>query len=64
MTEEEKKRAQELSDLRNTAELFGLNKSLDELTINSKEDYQTTINVLDAKINQMNVRYFITEFLN
>ena len=55
MTEEEKKEAQRLADLRNATELFGLDKSLDELKISSKEDYLNYINVFYAKVNVFSV---------
>jgi hypothetical protein len=55
MTEEEKKEAQINADLDHTKELFGISKSLDEFSLNSKEDYQDYINRLYGKINLQNV---------
>lgn len=58
MTEEEKKEAQINADLDHTKELFGISKSLDEFSLNSKEDYQDYVNRLYAKINLQNVFIF------
>lgn len=55
MTEEEKKEAQINTDLDHAKELFGISKSLDEFSLNTKEDYQDYVNRLYAKINLQNV---------
>jgi len=64
MTEEEKKEAQINADLDHTKELFGISNSLDEFSLNSKEDYQDYVNRLYAKINLQNKSPLYTEFLD
>lgn len=51
MTEQEKKDAQIKADLANAAELFGLEKSLDEFSIDIKEDYKDFINRIVARLS-------------
>lgn len=60
MTEEEKKAAQEAADLSSAKELFGLDKSLSDLKLTSKEDIKPCVEVLYATLNPMNVIYFIS----
>ena len=63
MTEEEKLEAQKLADLNNALGLFDLNKSLDEISIKTKEDYTTYINVFYAKFNTLSSQPLYNEFL-
>ncbi|CAF0744963.1 unnamed protein product [Brachionus calyciflorus] len=52
MTEEEKKEAQLKADLQHTQELFGLSKSLDEISLKSKEEYQDFIDRFHARFSK------------
>jgi hypothetical protein len=55
MTEEEKKRAQEEADMAHATELFGISKSLDEVSLNSREECIDYTNRLYAKLNKFHV---------
>lgn len=55
MTEEEKKEAQLKSDYEHTQELFGLSKSLDEMSLKTKEEYQDFIARFYARVNVYSV---------
>jgi hypothetical protein len=55
MTEEEKKRAQEEADMAHAAELFGISKPLDEVSLNSREECIDYTNRLYAKLNKFHV---------
>jgi hypothetical protein len=68
LTEEEKKEAQLRADLEHTTELFGLDKSLNEISLRTKEDYQNYIDCFYARVNIHNVtifkaRIFLGDFL-
>ncbi len=56
MSEDEKKEAQIKADLDHTNELFGIAKSLDDFSLNSKEEYLDYVNRLYGRINLLNVR--------
>lgn len=64
MTEEEKKEAQIIADLDHTKELFGVQKSLDEFSLETKEEYQDYVNRLYGKINVYNKSTLFNEFLD
>lgn len=55
MTEEEKKEAQLKADLEHTNELFGLDGSLNEFSLKTKEEYQDYINRFYSRVNIHNV---------
>ncbi len=56
MTEEEKLQAQLDADFENAKELLGLEKSLDEVSFESKEDYRDYIARFLLRINTFSVR--------
>jgi hypothetical protein len=58
MTEEEKKQAQIDADFNNAKELFGLEKSLDEISFDSKEDFKNYIARFELKMSFYNVCLF------
>ena len=55
MTVEEKKQAQIEADFKNAKELFGLEKSLDEVSFDTKEDYKNFISRLDLRLSTFHV---------
>jgi hypothetical protein len=61
MTEEEKRKAQEEADLAHANELFGLEKSLDEISLNSREECIDYSNRLYARLNKFNVNLMIND---
>ncbi|CAF0761703.1 unnamed protein product [Brachionus calyciflorus] len=63
MTEEEKKEAQLKADLQHTQELFGLSKSLDEISLKSKEDYLDFIDRFYARVNVHSGTSLYVDFL-
>lgn len=56
MTEEEKKEAQLNADFEHAKELLGLEESLDEISLESKDDYRNYIQRLMLKLNLFEVR--------
>lgn len=56
MTEEEKKEAQLNADFEHAKELLGLEQSLDEISLESKDDYRNYIQRLMLKLNLFEVR--------
>lgn len=50
MTEEEKKDAQINADFANATELFGLEKSLDDFSLDSVDDYKDFVNRINARL--------------
>lgn len=60
MTEEEKKEAQLNADFEHAKELLGLEQSLDEISLESKDDYRNYIQRLMLKLNlfEKNPLYF------
>lgn len=63
MTEEEKKRAQEEADMVHATELFGISKSLDEVSLNSREECIDYTNRLYAKLNKFHNKSCYQEFI-
>lgn len=63
MTEEEKKAAQEAADLAHTHELFGLEKSLDEISLATKDSCKDYAARLYARLNLQNKSPHYVEFL-
>lgn len=63
MTEEEKKEAQLKTDYQHTQELFGLSKSLDEMSLKTKEEYQDFIARFYARVNVYSVINNLFNFL-
>lgn len=64
MTEEEKKEAQMKADLAHTTELFGLEKSLDEFSIDSKEEYKDFVNRINARLSTLTKKPLYLEFVD
>lgn len=64
MTEEEKKAAQEAADMFSAKELFGLDKSLSDLKLTSKEDVKPCVDILYATLNPMNKNPHYFELLD
>jgi tRNA C32,U32 (ribose-2'-O)-methylase TrmJ len=64
LTEEEKKAAQEEADLKNSLALMGLDKSLDEISFDTKDDVNNYIDRLYARLNKYNSNEHYFDFLD
>ena len=61
MTEEEKKEAQMNADFEHAKELLGLEESLDEISLETKDDYRNYIQRLMLKLHLFQVSGWVLE---